>query len=633
MITFFNKLANSWVAKVILGILALSMMAFWGLGGLTNLSSYNNEAISIGKTSVSTAELNQAFDEERKNLSRALGGRYISPAEALNFGLLQKVIQDEIVKHVKYQIKEDLGLTASNEAVQKYVETNPLFKDATGNFDKNLFYAFLTQKGMSETSLAYQLKDELAYNHLKDTLQALTYSSKELTKLAHVFSNEKRDIKALFMKPSDIQITETASQEDLKNYYEGYSENFAKPEYRSIKLLTLTPDMMSDFIKIDEAEINTLFEEQKDKYNKPEERELLQIFFKNEDEATKSFSELTAQNFEEKALTLGQTKEATYFGYTPKNQLMEALQEPVFSAKKGDITKPIASETGYHIFYIKDIKEAEIADANTVKEEIKKSLIANLAYDKLTDISRQVEDSLGAGTSLTETAKTLNLKVVDVEPLDMSGLNQKGEKNTLVSSDLLQEIFILKTGETTALIQHNNGYLIAELTKIDPVGVKPFEEVKDDVDALFKSEKQKEKFEEFANNIHQKIQKGSSLEQIAQETNTKLVDEKALSRSTENPLLKPHVNTLFALDTGIENANLVIAPNQEGAVILVVQAVHKPTTVDSKDASLFATQVREEQATAEILNNAVFNDYMQKLDVKVNQKAVGQIMSLYQGQE
>jgi len=68
-------------------------------------------------------------------------------------------------------------------------------------------------------------------------------------------------------------------------------------------------------------------------------------------------------------------------------------------------------------------------------------------------------------------------------------------------------------------------------------------------------------------------------------------------------------------------------------VILVVQAVHKPTTVDSKDVSLFATQVREEQATAEILNNAVFNDYMQKLDVKVNQKAVGQIMSLYQGQE
>ena len=71
MITFFNKLANSWVAKIILGILALSMMAFWGLGGLTNLSSYNNEAISIGKISVSTAE----FLQPHRSSQNSYGGQ------------------------------------------------------------------------------------------------------------------------------------------------------------------------------------------------------------------------------------------------------------------------------------------------------------------------------------------------------------------------------------------------------------------------------------------------------------------------------------------------------------------------------------------------------------------------------
>ena len=632
MITFFNKLANSWVAKLILGILALSMMAFWGLGGLTNLNSYNNEAISVGKTSISTAELNRTFDEERKNLSRQLGGRYISPAEALNFGLLQKVVQDMVVKHVKYQIKEDLGLTASNEAVQKYVETNPLFKDATGNFDKNLFYAFLSQKGMSETTLAHQLKDELAYNHLKDTIQALTYSSKELTKLSHVFSNEKRDVKALFIKPSDIQIHETPSQEDLTNYYEGYSENFAKPEYRSIKLLSLMPEMMSSFIQIDEDEVNTLYAEQKDKYNKPEERELLQIFFKTKEEADAIHKELTNQNFEEKATSLGQNKEATYFGYTPKNQLMEALQEPVFSAEIGTITAPIASETGFHVFYIKSIKPAEIADETTVKAEIKKSLIANVAYDKLAEISRQVEDSLGAGTSLTDTAKSLNLQITNIEPLDMGGINQKGEKNTLVTPELLQEVFVLKTGETTALVQQGNGYLIAELTAIDPVGVKPFKDVKEDVIALFKAEKQKAKFEEVVTNLHQKLQKGTPIEQLAQEANAKLVDEKGVVRTTENTLLKPHVNDIFGIDTGAQNAQFIIAPNKDGAVILLVETIHKPTVADT-DVTLYATQVKEEQAIAEMLNSALFNDYMQKLNVKVNQKAINQIISLYKTQE
>ncbi len=632
MITFFNKLGNSWVAKFILGLLALSMMAFWGLGGLTNLNTYNNEAITIGKISISTNQVMRTFDEERKNLSQQLGGKYISPVEAINLGLLQKVIQDTIVQNVKYQIKEDLGLTASNGAVQKYVESNPLFKDAVGNFDKNIFYAFLSQRGMSETSLAYQLKETLAYNHLKDTIDALTYSNKELTHLAHLYLNEKRDVQALFIKPSDIQINETPSQEDLTNYYEGYSENFATPEYRRIKLLSLTPDMMSDFIKIDEAEINTLFEEQKDKYNKPEERELLQIFFKTKEDAETVHSTLTAQNFEEKALSIGQTAEATNFGFTPKNQLMESLQEAVFSAEKGSITAPIASETGYHIFYIKDIKPAVIADENEVKSDIKKSLIANLAYDKLTDISRQVEDSLGAGTSLADTAKTLGLTVVDIEPLDMSGTNKSGEKNSQVSSELLQEIFILKQGETSSLIQHNNGYLIAELTAIDPVGIKPFDEVRDDVISLFKAEKQKEKFESIVTQLHQKALDGTSLASLAQESNGKYVEEKGLQRTTDNVLFKPHIDKIFVLETGAKASDLVIAPNKDGAAILLVNQVNRPN-IQADDTSIYATQVKEEQQTAELLNDALFNDYMQKLNVKVNQKAINQIITHYQGQE
>lgn len=632
MITFFNKLGNSWIAKFILGLLALSMMAFWGLGGLTNLNTYNNEAITIGRTSISTNQIIRSFEEERKNLSQQLGGKYISPAEAINLGLLQKVIQDTIVKNIKYQIKEDLGLTASNEAVQKYVESNPLFKDATGNFDKNIFYAFLSQRGMSETSLAHQLKDTLAYNHLKDTIDALTYSNKELTHLAHLYLNEKRDVQALFIKPSDLQVNETPSNEELMNYYEAYSENFAKPEYRSLKLLSLTPDMMGDFVKIEPAKIDELYAEQKDYYNKPEERELLQIFFKTKEEAEIAHSGLTAQNFEEKAFSFGQTKEATNFGFTPKNQLMESLQEPVFSAQKGAITAPIASETGYHIFYIKDIKPAVIANENEVKADIKKSLIANLAYDKLTEISRQVEDALGAGTSLTDTAKNLGLAVVDIEPLDMSGTNKTGEKNTQVSPELLQEIFILKQGETSSLIQHGNGYLLAELTAIDPVGIKPFETVKNEVIALFKSEKQKEKFETIVNDLHQKAVNGSSSATLAQESNGKYVEEKGLQRATDNMLFKPHIDKIFALETGAKASDLVIAPNKDGAVILLVDKVNRPT-IQSSDPTIYATQVREEQANAELLNNALFNDYMKKLNVRVIQKAINQIIGHYQGQE
>ena len=62
----------------------------------------------------------------------------------------------------------------------------------------------------------------------------------------------------------------------LNDYYEAYSENFMKPEYRKIRLLSLTPALMEKFIPISDEEIAQNFEFEKTKYDQPEERELLQ---------------------------------------------------------------------------------------------------------------------------------------------------------------------------------------------------------------------------------------------------------------------------------------------------------------------------------------------------------------------
>ena len=634
MITFFNKLGNSWVAKIILGFLALSMMAFWGLGGITNLNMYNNDAITVGKHSVSLQQIAQRFDQERKNLSAQIGGKYISPAQALEIGLLQKVVQEEINNLVKYQIREDLGLSASNEAVQKYVETNPIFKDALGNFDKNIFYAFLSQRGLSETGLAYQLKDVLAYNHLTDTLSDLSYAPTPISTLAYLSLNETRNVSALFLKPSDLKITERPSEEDLSNYYEAYSENFMKPEFRKIKLLELTPALMEKFIPVTAEEIAQNFEFEKSKYDQPEERELLQILFKTKEEAKQALTYLTAENFEEKALSLGQEKESTYFGMTQKNQLSEALQEPVFKAGKGHITQPIETSLGWQVFYIKDIKEAVKADENMVKAEIKKTLINNKAYDKLAEISRQLEDLLGEGKSLQEAAASLSLETKELPLLDVAGTDKNGTINTMVTPALMQEVFTLKQGEISSLIEHNNGYLIGEVVEIDPVGAKPFNEVKGDVEKLFTSEKQKENFEKVVEALTNKAKNGTPLSALekAPEGSFKLEKVTALTRTNATELLQPHLKQIFTQESGLKKATFVLAPNNQGAVILVVDSIQKPDFNQSQ-IDLTSTKTSEMQFSAAALDEAVFNDYLTKLKFKVNQKAINQIISLYKNQE
>jgi parvulin-like peptidyl-prolyl isomerase len=162
MMIFFNNLGNSWFAKGIFSALALSMIAFWGLGGLSNNNQYANDAIVVGNQKVSANELLIAFNQEHQNLSQMLGGQYISPQKAMQMGLGDQVVQQQVAKLLSEQIKNDLGLTASNAAVQKYVEHHPAFSDALGKFDKNLFYAYLQKNKMSEPQLADKLQNELS---------------------------------------------------------------------------------------------------------------------------------------------------------------------------------------------------------------------------------------------------------------------------------------------------------------------------------------------------------------------------------------------------------------------------------------------------------------------------------------
>ena len=217
MIQGFSNFSKGWGAKIILALLTLSMIVVWGLGGFLNTNVYGQKpAIEVGSDAVSMSELMNAFNAEKDRLTRMMGGRYLSNKEALELGLLDQVVQQQIMERVQNQLFEELGLTASNEAVRKYVERHPAFADAVGNFDKNMFYAYLSQMQMNETMLAQKLQKELAAQHLANTIQELGYAPDLLTRLAYQYQNEKRDVEFAVIRPEDLIITEKPSTEKLR---------------------------------------------------------------------------------------------------------------------------------------------------------------------------------------------------------------------------------------------------------------------------------------------------------------------------------------------------------------------------------------------------------------------------------
>ncbi len=252
MISFFNKLGNSWIAKGIFFLLGLSMMAFWGLGGISNTSTSDGTVIKVGSNKVSMQDLSRAFDTERNKMAKISGG-YMTPKRAIQAGLLDQVVQQLALRELNNQIQDELGLMASDEAVRRYIEQNPVFKDSLGKFDANLFYGYLTGMNMTQAEFAHQMRMELANQHLARSVMVATPRNKDLMEKVALAKKEKREIVSVLLTPDNMPVT-TPTDEELKDYYEAYQEEFGIPEYRQVRVVSFNAaDFSNDYDKMVEV--------------------------------------------------------------------------------------------------------------------------------------------------------------------------------------------------------------------------------------------------------------------------------------------------------------------------------------------------------------------------------------------
>ena len=633
MIQGFSNFSKGWGAKIILGLLTLSMIVVWGLGGFLNTNVYGQKpAIEVGKETVSIPELMNAFNSEKDRISRMMGGRYLSNKDALELGLLDQVIQQQIMERVQDQMFEELGLTASNEAVRKYVERHPAFADTLGNFDKNMFYAYLSQMQMNETMLAQKLQKELAAQHLANTVQDLGYAPDLLTRLAYQYQNEKRDVEFAVIRPEDLIITEKPSTEKLREYYDAYADELMQPEIRTLSVVVLTPEMMMDRVVISDEEIDSVFAEKKAQFTIPEKRKLLQMRVDSEEKARELMQGLTASNFEQTAIQkVGQTKEQTNFGEATKAGVLEELAEPIFTAKKGSIVGPIESSLGWHIFLVQDITPAVVPDDKEIRADIKKQLANDKVYDAMYELSRQLEDILGAGDSLEWAVKELKLPVQKITT-DVSGNDLKGHpiSEELKNVMLLQEVFTLPKGGVSSLVENGSGYILAQVDDIAPTHQKSFETVKKDLIAIWTKEQQNEKINETTEKILKRVQAGNSLQAQGVFGHFKVQNAKGVTRVKFNSLPRDVVNSVFQQKSGTKNAALW--PTQGGFVVAVVKKIQSADPGEDK-VGLGAMAQNIKILTGDTMTQSVLASYANQFGVKVNEKEITQAFSGFTKEE
>ena len=118
------------------------------------------------------------------------------------------------------------------------------------------------------------------------------------------------------------------------------------PELRKINVLLLTRADVKARLPVSEEEIKAAYEQDKEKFNIPEKRRVLQLSFPDKAAAEKAYAELAkATNFVEAAAKLGFKESDIDLGLlTRKDMIDPKIADAAFALKKDELSKPVEGQ-------------------------------------------------------------------------------------------------------------------------------------------------------------------------------------------------------------------------------------------------------------------------------------------------
>ena len=129
MLEALRRGAGTWIARILLGILAISF-SFWGIPEFFR-GRNDGPVATVGKTKISAEQFQQAYNQELEQASRQYRQR-ISPQIGARIGLDRNALANLMGTTALDLQAQDLGLTLSENQIAESVRLDPNFRGFDG---------------------------------------------------------------------------------------------------------------------------------------------------------------------------------------------------------------------------------------------------------------------------------------------------------------------------------------------------------------------------------------------------------------------------------------------------------------------------------------------------------------------
>ncbi|MBI4550526.1 MAG: peptidylprolyl isomerase [Candidatus Omnitrophica bacterium] len=257
---------------------------------------------------ITQSELDQLLLTVYQQYRQAFAGEeLVRKMNEARMTLLQQMIEDKLV----YQESQRLKVTVSEEEIKERLEE---FKGRFPNEDE--FEKILARQGLTLTKLRERYREQIAIRKLQQ-----------------------------YQVQSKVLVT----HKDIEEYYQSHLADFTQPE--AVEAKTITVRKSEEAVKA----------ESEDPTAKKKAEDVLRRLYAGED------FETVAREASEDTMAA----EGGNLGTIKRGDLVENLDEALFTLKPGEISPILETPMGYHIFRVEKKTEKKVLSLEEVRNKIR----------------------------------------------------------------------------------------------------------------------------------------------------------------------------------------------------------------------------------------------------------------------
>jgi peptidyl-prolyl cis-trans isomerase D len=606
MLNSLRKAAKSWVAKLLLFLLVISF-AVWGVSG-SMLSGIGGQAvITAGGTVVTPVEFRLAYEREVSNLSRRFGNR-LTQEQASALGVDSQVISQLAAGAVLDEQARKLDLGLSRDQLAELTAADPAFKGANGQFDRNMFERVLQSVGMRPQDYIHNREQVAKRQQIIEAISDGMKAPDTFLKAVALYQGESRDVDYVQIPPSAVGPVGDPSDKELQTFFDEHKQKYGAPEYRKIAYVKLDPEAIADPASIGKAAIEEYYNKHLAAYTTPEKRKIEQLVFKDKKAAEDARARLDAgATFEEVVATEGKKLEDTELGTLARDDVPDKpIADAAFSLPLNGTSNAVEGAFGPVLIHVSAIDPSVTKPLDEVSDSIRKNLALADASQALLDVHDSYEDARASGDTLEEATRKLNLKVTVIEAIDRSGKDPDGKDiaNLPEAAKLLAGAFDTESGiENPPILLPSNGFVFYEVEGMTPARDRTLDEVRNEVTSDWRADNIDSLLSTKAGELKKKLDDGTSLDDIAAGLGVEKQVKRGLQRSTEDPDFGAGgTAAVFGGPKG--HTGVVNAASGDSRILFEVADVFEPAGASA--ASL-------DEQTRNAYNEAIANDLLDEL--------------------